>query len=851
MEITASDLEKAALLHDIGKVYQRAGVKLPESKTQRHSAIGAYMLKKFMPEKENIIRAVAHHHKNELTEENPMPANDDMSYIIYEADNLAAAADRRENRAEESDDRQNFNAEWPLRNIFDQLPALNGKNDGSKSAYHLQIFEKEKEENKQQQNHFLFPESFAIRNPKSYYQKAANKLNKIFQTKSLADMSVNELLQILNSTMSFIPSSTNTREIPDISLYDHQKITAAFAVCMWQYFQEKNITNYKSCCYGSKNKTMRQKDIFLLISGDMSGIQKFIYTIPSKGALKSLRGRSLYLDVLLEHIADEILEACGVSRSCLLYTGGGHFYMLLPNTDRVKTILDSFQIKLQDWFLRHYGNRLYMAFARTECCAYNFMNWNAEEPQSGKTREIFLQVSQALKANKLQRYSENQLEKMFDPQSEYNKLADAERECAICHNSITAEKLHPYGEETDGEEACEDCNGLYFLGQDALQYPYFAVSPDKPLRYAVSLPDLQSLTSTRDLYLRAGDEKSIYALHGCRRIYKKNMLVDGIPDAVTLWMADYTATDESKTPLDFLELAKRSQGIERIGILRADVDNLGAAFIAGIDKTNDTLSRKATLSRGMAFFFKRYLKELCEGKTIDGKPGFMLFTDTPKTKRNLHVIYSGGDDVFIAGAWDDVIEAAVDLRTAFQKFTNGRLTFSAGIGLFHASYPIAQMARQTGELEDYAKENSCKDSIALFGKNTEYDEEYGMEGVDIPCFSWKEFVQGVCGEKLCFLGQNFSLKNEEDMSKLPLGKSSLYRILQLLRDADKEKDHINVARFAYVLARMEPKREKKMQMVCYQNVRNQLYNWYNNTNDRQQLITAIELLVYHKRDGEE
>ena len=94
----------------------------------------------------------------------------------------------------------------------------------------------------------------------------------------------------------------------------------------------------------------------------MSGIQNFIYTIPSKGALKSLRGRSLYLDVLLENIIDEILKACGVSRTCLIYSGGGHFYMLLPNTQQVKKVLDTYRYRLNDWFLTHYGKRLYMDY---------------------------------------------------------------------------------------------------------------------------------------------------------------------------------------------------------------------------------------------------------------------------------------------------------------------------------------------------------------------------------------------------------------------------------------------------------------------------------------------------------
>ena len=64
--------------------------------------------------------------------------------------------------------------------------------------------------------------------------------------------------------------------------------------------------------------------------------------------------------------------------------------------------------------------------------------------------------------------------------------------------------------------------------------------------------------------------------------------------------------------------------------------------------------------------------------------------------------------MFIVGTWDDVIELAVDIYQAFQQFTNGKLTFSAGIGFFKSGVPISQMARVAGMLEDKAKENDGK-----------------------------------------------------------------------------------------------------------------------------------------------
>lgn len=51
---------------------------------------------------------------------------------------------------------------------------------------------------------------------------------------------------------------------------------------------------------------------------------------------------------------------------------------------------------------------------------------------------------------------------------------------------------------------------------------------------------------------------------------------------------------------------------------------------------------------------------------------------------------------------------AVDLKRAFSVYTNGKLTFSAGLGLYSSTYPISRMAEVTGELEELAKTSPGK-----------------------------------------------------------------------------------------------------------------------------------------------
>ena len=99
--------------------------------------------------------------------------------------------------------------------------------------------------------------------------------------------------------MSFVPSSTSAEEVADVSLYDHSKLTAALGCCILQYLEAQGEKDYAGRLFAHARQFYDEK-AFLLYSIDISGIQDFIYTITSDGALKALRARSFYLDLLME-----------------------------------------------------------------------------------------------------------------------------------------------------------------------------------------------------------------------------------------------------------------------------------------------------------------------------------------------------------------------------------------------------------------------------------------------------------------------------------------------------------------------------------------------------------------------
>lgn len=329
-------------------------------------------------------------------------------------------------------------------------------------------------------------------------------------------------------------------------------------------------------------------------------------------------------------------------------------------------------------------------------------------------------------------------------------------------------------------------------------------------------------------------------------MYARNASATSSLIGTRLWVGDYAAKEGGST-LDFGDLAKRSggkeedTGIDRLGVLRADVDWLGAVFAAGLPTQYATFSRYAALSRSLSMFFTKGIVDICEKKLPAGEKPFYLFGEK-EGNRLVHIVYSGGDDLFLVGAWDDLLELSVDLRKAFAAYTNGMLSFSAGLGLFSPTYPVIRMAEDSGALEDMAKKEPGKDSVALFGESE----------ADVPVFSWKELEKEVAGEKLHFLLQHMILTGINDteapQGRCPAGKSLLYRLLELL-----VKRPFNLARFAYTLARLEPvgKTITAEEKANYEDIRKNLFQWGRSSGkERLEVETALRLVIYRMREKE-
>ncbi|MDO5334873.1 MAG: type III-A CRISPR-associated protein Cas10/Csm1 [Coriobacteriia bacterium] len=644
--------------------------------------------------------------------------------------------------------------------------------------------------------------------PHDDYNRIREDIKRNLSGISIDPKEVNSLLHVLEATTRTVPSSTNTSELVDVSLYDHSKTTAGLAACVYDYLAAKGVTDYRKALFsGASSQSYYYEPMFLLSSFDMSGIQDFIYNISGSGALKQLRARSLYLDFMMEHIVDELLDRLSLNRSNVLYIGGGHSYLILPNTDFAKNELSKFLSELKAWFISRHGTDLYLAAAYVECSSDDLAN-KGEDKQ--RFPGLFRELSARLSTAKASRYTAADIAELnFSPQHD-----EMERECQECHRSSSLVERH-------GVLLCSTCASLHDVSADLVgEKNVFAVIDksseefsDEPSgdRLHLELPfGAELVLYRRDRYL---SERPLV-----RRVYTKNDWEAGIDFATHVWIGDYTADTDGQgvssyaidaATIEESETLEGSKGIKRLGVLRADVDNLGAAFANGFPCEKASISRTATLSRALSLFFKKEINEILE-----------------KSDYRLQIIYSGGDDLFIVGNWSDVLYAAIDIRNEFKEFTgNGCLTISAGIGMFGETYPIARMASEAGELEDVAK--LCS-RIGKDGSSIQKDAVTLWR--DEMVFGW-DYLVDVVEPRMRELREIFEA-NEK-------GKAFIYRMLALLRDYDQV---ISAPRFAYLLARSFEYADDADALS------KKFYSWALDGEQRKCLVAALEWYVYSIRE---
>ena len=363
-----------ALLHDIGKFYQRADNKQGEKFNLLKSEYwsqpeifcpsykGSYSRKhvlwtaQFIEDNKDIfnkldidpfkgedslLRLAALHHKPETV----------LQKIIQKADWYSSAVDRSHDQASINDGLEdNKWNNFKKRRMVSVFEAIANED---KKDYNYGVPVKKQELSK----HF-FPKKYDNLTELPDYKGLWENFQIEFKNISTIsfDIFIKTLLYLLEKYTITIPSSTN--HLPDVSLFDHSKTTAAFAVSLYDYYKEKN--NLVQISYDESITPVR------LIGADISGIQSFIYDIVSKNAAKNLKGRSFYLQLIVDSILRYIIEKLELFPANIVYSSGGGFYLLASNTQSTTKNLLKIEKEISEKLFEKHKTTLFVAIDSIE-----------------------------------------------------------------------------------------------------------------------------------------------------------------------------------------------------------------------------------------------------------------------------------------------------------------------------------------------------------------------------------------------------------------------------------------------------------------------------------------------------
>lgn len=415
---------------------------------------------------------------------------------------------------------------------------------------------------------------------------------------------------------------------------------------------------------------MEEKKQYLL-KGDISGIQEFIFNVQSKGAAKTLKAKSYYIQVLSKLASDLIVERLPESK--LFCDGGGTFFIEFYATDNLnaKSEIDRLQKELNESQIKE-DLLIHLSFVDTATRDFwtNLRAKSNQEKLKPFNADIdFFTPFERVKETKDGRFPQVEswietLTQLDNRNNSFKLLTDI----MVKQSDIVVKMLNGEFTKRDAE---------------------FDSSLINKLPFYVDYEEFSDYEKYRDKH------KELYA-------------------------SDDRLNGENIVDFDALgDFAAHRTGTNKIGILKLDVDNLGKLF--GSADYNNVKNYSKTFS---TFFTNTIFTRLYNTKSFG-----LLGSKKAPYKANIYPIFSGGDDCFIIGGWDAILCFTIELHDLFSKdeeisklTLNGKpISFSAGIVLVDPTHPVRNFSELAESALSKAKANG-KDKISIFGLTFSWED---------------------------------------------------------------------------------------------------------------------------------
>ena len=455
------------------------------------------------------------------------------------------------------------------------------------------------------------------------------------------------LMDLVENLCSFLSVDGEHR-----SMFETAKLRAGLAACIYQ----------------SKGE---EKSPVLVCSLDFLGIKDFKFQEAFSEKLGEVSSASFYIDLFRENVLDDFLDQAGLTRCNLIFSGGRHLHLFLPNTDRIRNLVESHMRSLNDWLVGQYQLDLYVSYGMYEA---SNLDHEAEKDDLFYLN-IFTQIANQKAIVEASRYTPENLVRMNLDLSEHSK----------------AELLQ------------ERKKRNRFMEEEFADRHYFVISADEtvgipigPNRYAYAADAPHLVRDVIRIYCLKQEDETLWS--GC----KLRM--------IRIW----------HEKIENSSFSMKNPDGEVYGMLRMDIDNFRTYMLQVRQETSMAKPpEKMELSKQFAFFLRRDVPRIlknCQEKS--GKSGEDYVVS---------VIHEGADDMFVFGRMDQLVELSSAMYMHYKRFTQSNISFCAGISIFNFQESLTKNANLAQELMDQAKMIPGKNGIVLKDSTMKYKWEEFIE----------------------------------------------------------------------------------------------------------------------------
>lgn len=667
----------AALLHDVGKFYQRTEVSsslngeekayLPYAKvgnyqTHVHSGYTYRFFEKYLQSQGDTEIASSSHH---------IDCVDRMDEVIQKADRIASSVDRNDENYDIVSEYEKRRYRYITSRLSSIMSEINFGKERENAFFPLGTIDKISHPDKD-----FVPLSVkeSIQEYKTLFSQFVDEVQKegLLLGASVTPYQFNRMYALLYKYTTLIPSSTYETNRSAVSLFDHLKLTSAIASCLYY------------------NNT----EDFYMMEFDISGIQKFIYQITegkdTKPKLtKSLRGRSAFVAILTNAITYAVLNEFQLTQANIIFNTGGGAVILLPY------LADTEQrvAKLCNGIIES----LYEKFNTNLTFVY------AIEKLDKKELELFKSEKALALKTKLDEEKHRKFVHIMDEDFSYQSL-DNPNICSMC-GDYPSEVGH----------YCKHCEMMIDISEKYTQNQEMSIWYDfSESRHGDIDLGFVSITFLKKEDRRLIKQTDYFYVDALNHFEYGNvkMIANLVPQNMTFE--------------NIVETLGKEYGDQKLGILKMDVDNLGAIFAFGLKQNVDqevtlqrSLSKYLTLSRFMELFFSLRLKQICMDVSQSLQSQY---------ENIFYINYAGGDDLVIMGPVYGIIILSQKIREEFKAYVcNPNITLSAGIHIQTPSKPIrfgVQTADEALEMSKSFSRNGkiVKDAITIMDVTVSFDD---------------------------------------------------------------------------------------------------------------------------------